>query len=187
MSDARAPIADTWAATGVTNTWAKNAHRTRKPYQSRITNGSSFLPGIDGRSAWARRAKDVHAHLVQDRGGPTVVSEAETLIARRAAVLESELNRLELIFAGAGEAEPAQLCLYQTVANCQRRLLEAIGLERRARDVTPTLKEFIAEIEAEEAAGASDDADNAGCADQAEIGSVSHQPPTARHPTQEED
>lgn len=110
--------------------------------RSRITNGKAFVPGVDGRSGWVRRARDIQAQLVQDRGGQSLVSAAEALIMRRAAVLEAELERMEGIFAAAGEADNAQLGLYQTVANTQRRLLEAIGLERRARDVTPTLEAY---------------------------------------------
>ena len=77
--------------------------------RSRISNGSKFLQGVDGRTTWARRARDVHAQLVADRGGPDAVSEAETLIARRAAVLEAELERMEEVFASAGQAEPEDL------------------------------------------------------------------------------
>lgn len=158
MSDTDNTVTDTWAAIGTTQ-FAKEAHRTRKAFKSRVTNGKSFLSGVDGRSVWARRARDVHRQLVQDRGGLSVASTAETLIARRAAVLEAELERYEVGFAEAGEAEASALCLYQTVANCQRRLLEAIGLERRARDVTPTLERFIDDIQAakatEKAAGES--------------------------------
>lgn len=150
MSDTDNTVSDTWAAIGTTR-FAKEAHRTRKAFKSRVTNGKSFLPGIDGRSVWSRRARDVHRQLVQDRGGVSVVSTAETLIARRAAVLEAELERYEVGFAEAGEAEASALCLYQTVANCQRRLLEAIGLERRARDVTQTIEQFVDDIEAAKA------------------------------------
>ena len=107
--------------------------------RSRVTNGSSFLPGVDGRSTWVRRARDVQAQLVSDRGGADMVSEAETLIIRRASVLEAELERLEAIFALAGEADVPSLDLYQRIANTQRRLLESIGLDRRAKDVTPDI------------------------------------------------
>lgn len=123
--------------------FAKAAHHKGKARKSRLTNGKSFLPGVDHRSTFARRARDVFGMLVQDRGGPSVVSTAEALIARRASILDAELFRLETVFAKDGQAEPAQLCLYQTCANTQRRLLESIGLERRARDVTPSLSKFV--------------------------------------------
>jgi hypothetical protein len=37
--------------------------------KSRITNGTAFLPGIDGRSAWIRRAKDLISEHLSDLGG----------------------------------------------------------------------------------------------------------------------
>jgi hypothetical protein len=100
--------------------------------KSRITN-RALLPGIDGRSAWVRRCKDVIAAHLADLPDATA---AERSIVRRAAVLTTELERLEAKFAEAGEASPFDLDLYQRTAGGLRRLLEAIGLERRLRDVT---------------------------------------------------
>jgi len=109
----------------------------KHPGRSRITNGSAFLPGIDGRSAWIRRAKDViRAHLV-DLGGEDNASAAERSIIRRAAVLTVELERLETKFALAQEASPEELDLYSRVAANMRRLLESVGISRRPRDITP--------------------------------------------------
>jgi len=36
--------------------------------------------------------------------------------------------------------------LYATLGNAQRRLLETIGLRRRARDVTPSVDEYVARL-----------------------------------------
>jgi hypothetical protein len=118
--------------------------------KSRVTNGSALLPGIDGRSAWVRRCKDVIASHISDLGGVDNCSAAERSIIRRAAVLTTELEQLEARFATAGQADAGDLETYQRCANSLRRLLEAVGLQRRARDVTPpTLDEIAAEIEAE--------------------------------------
>jgi hypothetical protein len=100
--------------------------------KSRLTN-RALLPGIDGRSAWVRRCKDVIAAHLADLPDATA---AERSIVRRAAVLTTELERLEAKFAEAGEALPDDLDLYQRTAGGLRRLLEAVGLERRLRDVT---------------------------------------------------
>jgi hypothetical protein len=37
--------------------------------RTRITNGKELLPGIDGRSLWARRFRDVLALHLSDLGG----------------------------------------------------------------------------------------------------------------------
>ena len=118
-------------------------HRSKG--RSRLTNGSATLPGVDGRSTWVRRLRDVMSLHIGDLGGDDNVSEAERSIVRRAATLTVELERLELRFAMAGEADAADIDLYQRTANSLRRLLEAVGFERRSRDVTPTLGQILRE------------------------------------------
>jgi hypothetical protein len=109
--------------------------------KSRITNGSAILPGIDGRSPWVRRFKDIIREHLSDKPDATA---AEQAIIRRAATLIVELERLEHQFAAAGEADPETLDLYGRVAGNMRRLLESVGLGRRARDVTPRLGDYLA-------------------------------------------
>jgi hypothetical protein len=112
-------------------------------HRARVSNGSKTLAGVDGRTAWARRFRDIMDAHVFDLGGPENVSHAERAIIRRSATLICELERLERKFALAGEAEVGDLDLYQRAANTVRRLLEAVGLERRARDVTPSLTQYL--------------------------------------------
>ena len=116
--------------------------------RSAITNGGT-LPGVDGRSTWARRLRDLIALHVADLGGDDNISEAERAVVRRAAVLIVELERLELSFAEAeGIPDIATLDAYQRASNSMRRLLQSVGLERRAKDVSPRLlSEIMAEVE----------------------------------------
>ena len=111
--------------------------RPKDRQRSRITNGSALLPGVDGRSPWVRRCKDVIAAHLSDLGGEDNTSAAERSIIRRASVLTVELERLEARFALAEQASPEDLDLYQRAAGNLRRLLEAVGIQRRPRDVTP--------------------------------------------------
>jgi hypothetical protein len=111
--------------------------------RSRLTNGSKLLPGIDGRSPWVRRCKDVIAAHLSDLGGEANTSAAERSIIRRAAVLTTELERMEAQFAAAGEPSADALDVYARVAANLRRMLEAIGLQRRSKDVTPTLGDLL--------------------------------------------
>jgi hypothetical protein len=80
---------------------------------------------------------------IADLGGEANVSQAELSIARRAATITVELERLESKFAS-GEASDRDLDLYQRASGNLRRLLESVGLQRRQRDVTPTLEQYIA-------------------------------------------
>jgi hypothetical protein len=104
--------------------------------RSKVGNGRALLPGVDGRSIWARRCRDVVAGHVADLGGLDNCSAAERSIIRRAACLTVELERLEVRFATADQADPGDLDLYTRASGNLRRLLEAIGLERRAKDIS---------------------------------------------------
>jgi hypothetical protein len=116
--------------------------RPKDRQRSSITNGSKLLAGIDGRSAWVRRCKDVIAAHLSDIPDPTA---AERSLIRRAAVLTTELERLEAQFALAGEADPEALDLYGRTSGNLRRLLEAVGLQRRCKEIGPTLADIIKE------------------------------------------
>jgi hypothetical protein len=109
--------------------------RPKDPRKSRITNGSALLPGVDGRNVWVRRAKDIIAAHLSDLGGEDNTSAAERSIVRRASTLTIELERLEAKFALTDAASPHDLDLYARASGNLRRLLEAIGLQRRAKDV----------------------------------------------------
>jgi hypothetical protein len=111
--------------------------------KSRQANGTALLPGVDGRSAWVRRCKELIADHISDLGGADNASAGERSIIRRACVLTVELERMERQFALAGEASAGDLEIYARVAGNLRRLLEAVGLQRRARNVTPTLDEYL--------------------------------------------
>jgi hypothetical protein len=118
------------------------AANDRKPskQRSRISNGHALLPdlpGLDGRSAWIRRCKDLINDHVADLGGLDNTSVAERSLVRRAAVITTELEMLEAKFAAAGKATADDLDLYQRSCGGLRRLLESIGLQRRAKDISP--------------------------------------------------
>jgi hypothetical protein len=58
-------------------------------------------------------------------------------------VLTVELERLESKFATAGSADVDDLDLYQRTAGNLRRLLEAVGIQRRSKDIRPTLGDLL--------------------------------------------
>ena len=113
--------------------------------RSAITNGRHVLADVDHRSAAMRRLRDLIQLHTTDLGGDDLISEAERRLIRRAAMLTLQLELLDQKFATDGEAGRADLELYQRVSNTLRRLLEALGLQRRPRDVTPTLDQDLGE------------------------------------------
>jgi hypothetical protein len=119
--------------------------------RARVTNGKCLLPHVDGRSAWARRFRDIVGAYAADQGGDDGLSEGRRSIIRRCACLQTELELLETRFALAGGAEAGDLDLYQRTAGNLRRLLEALGLDRQPKDITPDLASYIASKEAVDA------------------------------------
>ena len=124
------------------------ALRRRKSKQA---NGTALLPGVDGRSAWVRRAKELISDHLNDLGGEAICSSAERAIVRRCAVLITELERREQKFALSEGATDEQLDTYARVAGNLRRLLEFVGLQRRPREVLPSVDQYLATHEREAA------------------------------------
>jgi hypothetical protein len=112
--------------------------------RNRITNGNRIINDKHTRRIWTMRVRDLIALHLNDMGGADRASAAQLAIIRRAAVLECECERFELMFAIDDGPHDHKLDVYQRVSNTLRRLLEAIGLERRPRDVTPTLDQYLA-------------------------------------------
>lgn len=112
--------------------------------RSRVGNGNALFPDVDGRSAEMRRYKDVFGQLVSDMGGDP--SEAQTIIARRAATLAVWCEGREAAMA---RGESFDVGEFTTATNALRRLLTDLGLERRAKNVTPTIAEYVRRSRAE--------------------------------------
>ena len=104
--------------------------------RSAVTNGHAlFVDRVDGRSAWARRFRDLIELHIMDLGGPSECTEGQCSLVRRIATMEVELERLEGMFAQS-PATTDQLDLYQRMSNSLRRLLVTIGLDRKAKTWT---------------------------------------------------
>jgi hypothetical protein len=139
----------------------KRADLSQSKLRSAITNGSALLSDLDHRGAWARRLRDLLDGITADLGGSDVVSEATKVLVRRAAMITLQLELMEQHFADqGGEATTHQIEIYQRASGALRRLLECLGLERKAKDVTPVnedrYRKFIAAYEAAEAAEAAE-------------------------------
>jgi hypothetical protein len=98
------------------------------------------LGSLDGRTMAARRARELIEAIERDLGGAARLSEGTRQLVQRAAVLGAFIESCEAKWLG-GEAVP--LADYLAAINSQRRVLATIGLERRARDVSP-LRERLA-------------------------------------------
>ncbi len=98
------------------------------------------IDDLDGRTAAARRARELVDSIASDLGGDAHLTEGTRQLARRAAVLGALIEHSECTMLAGGEVE---LSDYLMAVNAQRRVLATIGLERRSRDVTPSLASYI--------------------------------------------
>jgi hypothetical protein len=119
--------------------------RRRKSSASAVTNGC-MVPGMDGRSAYARIMRDTYAALIVHCGGPDMVSEPQKLMARRIAALEAELIEREIEFVQmrtkGREPEIWMVDVYGRLADRQRRLADPLGWRRTPKPVM-SLSEYL--------------------------------------------
>jgi hypothetical protein len=114
------------------NVEGRSPARAKRP-RSAVTSGRKLFVTGDSNSAWARRFHDlVHGHI-SDLGGRPIMSEAKFALCKRAAGLECELEQME---GRMSLGEEVSLDSYGRAASHLRRILETLGLERKARDVT---------------------------------------------------
>jgi hypothetical protein len=111
--------------------------------RSRITNGRRLLPGVDGRSAPARRYQDIVASLVSDAGGNAEMSEARRQLIRRFAALAVCAEALEAKLANGEAIDLAEHC---TISSTLVRLAHRLGLNRHAKMI-PSLADYLASPE----------------------------------------
>lgn len=113
--------------------------------RSLISNGHDVLPDVDGRSVIARRYRDITRAILVDQGGVEQCSESrQQLICRfaAAAVLAEQLeSRL-------ANGEQIDIQEHATLSSTLVRLAQRIGIDRVAKDVTPSIADIVAEIEA---------------------------------------
>ncbi|KSV76695.1 hypothetical protein N182_24800 [Sinorhizobium sp. GL2] len=114
--------------------------------RSRVGNGRALLANVDGRSVAVRRLKEILAQLVSDMGGDP--SEAQLIICRRASTLAVWCEQAE---AGMANGKEIDISEFTTATNALRRLLTDIGLQRRAKDITPTLERYLTDTYSEAA------------------------------------
>ena len=109
--------------------------------RSAVTNHKDLLPGLDGRSATARRFRDLVNAFVADMGGLDRCSEVRLGLVRRLAATTVQAEMLEARMVNGDTIDIATLC---TLASTTVRLSQRLGLERRARNVTPSVGQYLA-------------------------------------------
>jgi hypothetical protein len=102
--------------------------------------GLLTLDALDGRTAGARRARALVEAIEADLGGSDRLSEGARQLVQHAAILGAVIEDCEARWLGGGSVDMAD---YLAAIGGQRRLLTTLGLQRRARDVTPDLQAYL--------------------------------------------
>jgi hypothetical protein len=117
------------------------ATRIARPHnRSRVSNGQDVLPDVDGRSIVARRYRDISAQIISDQGGTDRMSEARLQLVRRFAAAAVVAEQMEARLAN-GEA--IDISHHALLCSSLCRLSAKIGINRIAKDITPTLKDYL--------------------------------------------
>jgi hypothetical protein len=109
--------------------------------RSRVTNGSKMIAGLDGRSAEARRYKDLCMSLADDLGGAAGLTEAQRALVRQAAGMIVQSEKLQSAVLR-GELVSSEDLV--RLSNSATRILTRLGIKRERRDTTPSLHEYLA-------------------------------------------
>ena len=112
-----------------------------RPVKSKLVT----LDQLDGRTVAARMAKDTISAIESDLGGADNISTARRQLVESAAVTSAMVADMGSRWLA---GEQIDLALFTTLCNSQRRLLESVGLEFRAKDITPSIDEIAQQIEA---------------------------------------
>ncbi len=100
----------------------------------------ALLLQSDGRSAWARRFRDLVNQIADESGGLAHISELKLQLIRRYATLAIEAEALESKLANGKRVD---LDVLARISGHCRRLAQQIGLDRVKPDQTPDLAAIV--------------------------------------------
>jgi len=89
------------------------------------------LSDLDRRTLAFKRTTELIGQVEQDLGGSDQLSAAERQLIQRGCILGSIAEHLEVQWLDGAPVDSGE---YALICNAQRRMLMAIGLNRRARD-----------------------------------------------------
>jgi hypothetical protein len=98
------------------------------------------LADVDRRTRAGQAAFRLRDDLADDLGGWDRLSAMERELVENTAVLGAMLKDAAASYLS---GDPVDLQEYMALTNAQRRLLADLGLQRRGRDVTPTVDAYL--------------------------------------------
>jgi hypothetical protein len=110
-----------------------------RPLRTRaaVSNGTRMhAKSVDGRSAEARRFKDLVSSFAASLGGEGALTEAERTLIRNAASLTVQCERLQAAHVAGHEVNSQEMT---RLANSSARVLAALMIKRERKEAAPTL------------------------------------------------
>lgn len=98
--------------------------------RSALTNGAHMLAGIDGRSAQARRYRDLCMAFADELGGEVAMTEAERALCRQAAALTVRSEEMQAALVRGDAVDDEQLT---RLMNSASRALSTLRHRGKAR------------------------------------------------------
>src|SRR5262249_3926185 len=121
--------------------------RPKDPQKSRLTNTPVLLANVDGRTTVARRYRDIATAIAVDQGGADRLSETRLQLIRRFSAAACLAEQLESRLARGEEIDIQE---HSLLVSTMVRVAQRIGLDRRARNIMPSLSEYLTPQEAAE-------------------------------------
>lgn len=105
-----------------------------------LTNGKDLLPDVDGRSLLYKRFKEIARLVAADQGGLDALSEARVQLVRRFAANCVLAEQIESDMCNGLDIDINQ---HTALSMALVRLGSRIGIDRRAKHVTPNLTDYL--------------------------------------------
>ena len=119
--------------------------RASAAHRARVSNGKDVLPDIDGRSAMARRFKDIANAILTDQGGADQCSESRLQLVRRFAAAAVLAEQMESRLANGEQIDVAE---HAVLCSTLVRIAQRIGINRVPKNITPDPLEYAREYDA---------------------------------------
>jgi hypothetical protein len=100
-----------------------------------------YIDKLDGRTAIAADMRLRWQELTDDLGGADRLSYAQRSLVERALWIEHWIASQERVLADGGDADTGRMT---QATNSLLGLYRTLGLDRKARDITPALSDYIA-------------------------------------------
>jgi hypothetical protein len=105
-----------------------------------VTNHHDLLPGLKGTSKHARRFRDLVNAFIADMGGADHCSDIKLGLLRRLAAVTVQSELIEARMINGEEVDIGTLC---QLASTTVRLSQRLGVNRVAKNVVPSLAQYL--------------------------------------------